>query len=282
MATELSPAVSLPRWDMTPYFPSLQSREFAAAQERLGADVQRMGALYDHHHVRGGPPLDLTEARGDAFVEVLAATNDLLERLRLLSAYVNAFVTTDARDDAAAALASEVQMQSAHVRALSTRFDAWVAALGADALIERSPAARDHAYPLRKAERAAAHQMDEGQESLYAELTLTGSTAWNRLHGDVTSLLTAQVERADGSVQTLPITVVRNLAADANAGMRRRAYRAELEAWHQVEVPCAAALNAIKGEANAVNARRGWSDPGEPVLHTNSVNRGTLEAMHEA
>ena len=49
----------------------------------------------------------------DAFVEVLEATNDVLERLRLLSAYVNAFVTTDARDDAAAALASELQMQSA-------------------------------------------------------------------------------------------------------------------------------------------------------------------------
>ncbi len=83
---------------------------------------------------------------------MLDATNDVLERLRLLSAYVNAFVTTDVRDDAAAALASELQMQSARVRALSTRFDAWVAALGAEALIERSPAARDHAYPLRKAQ----------------------------------------------------------------------------------------------------------------------------------
>src|ERR1700728_381349 len=252
MATELSRAVSLPRWDMTPYFPSLQSREFAAAQERLGAGGQRMGALYDHHQVRGGPPLDLTEARVDAFVEVLAATHDLLERLRLLAAYVNAFVTTDAHDDAAAALASEVQMQSARVRALSTRFDAWVAALGADALIERSPAARDHAYPLRQAEVAAAHQMDEGQESLYAELTLTGSTAWNRLHGDVTSLLSAEVEGPDGSGRALPITVVRNLAADPDAAVRRQAYQAELTAWHQVEVPCAAALNAIKGEANVL------------------------------
>src|ERR1700733_9427022 len=99
MATELSQALALPRWDMTPYFPSLQSREFAAAQERLGADVQRMGALYDHHQVRGGSPLEPTEERVDAFVEVLAATNEVLERLRLLTAYVNAFVTTDARDD---------------------------------------------------------------------------------------------------------------------------------------------------------------------------------------
>ncbi len=282
MATSPPRSPALPRWDLTAYFPSLQSREFAAAQEYLGADVDRMTALYDRHDVRGGAAGNLTEPRLDAFVEVLEATNGVLERLRLLSAYVTAFVSTDARDDAAAALSSELQMQSARVRALSTRFEAWVATLGADALIEHSPAARDHAYPLRKAERAAAHQMDEGQESLYADLTLTGSTAWNRLHGDVTSLLTAEIEDPDGSRRRLPITVLRNLAADADAGTRRRAYDAELEGWESVAVPCAAALNAIKGEANAVNARRGWADPIEPVLHANSVNRRILEAMQTA
>jgi pepF/M3 family oligoendopeptidase len=267
---------------MTAYFPSLTSREFAAAEERLGADVERMAVLYDHHQVRGGPPVQLTEDRINAFVEVLEATNDLLERLRLLAAYINAFVTTDARNDTAAALASQLQVQSARVRALSTRFDAWVAALGADALIERSPVARDHAYPLRKAERTAAHQMEEGQEALYAELAVTGSTAWNRLHGDVTSLLTAAVEDAGGSVQALPITVVRNLATDADAGTRRRAYAAELASWETVAVPCAAALNSIKGEANTVNNRRRWADPIEPVLHANSVDRPVFDAMQAA
>ena len=159
--TSSSRRVPLPRWDMTAYFPSLQSREFAAAQERIGADVERMVALYDHHEVRGGAPLDLTDERVDAFVEVLDATNDVLERLRLLVRLCQRLRDHRRRDDTAAALASELQMQSARVRALSTRFDAWVAALDADALIERSPAARDHAYPLRKARAAAAHQMDE-------------------------------------------------------------------------------------------------------------------------
>ncbi len=204
MTTDVVPSPPLPRWDLTAYFPSPGSREFAAAQELLGADVERMAALYDQRQVRGGPALELTEDRVNDFVEVLEATNGVLQRLRLLSAYVNGFVTTDARDDTAAALASELQAQSARVRALSTRFDAWVAALGAEGLIERSPVARDHAYPLRKAERTAAHQMDEGQESLYAELALTGSTAWNRLHGDVTALLTAEVEQPGGSVRHLP------------------------------------------------------------------------------
>src|SRR5579862_1855117 len=103
MIAEVSP--ELPRWDMTPYFPALSSREFASAQERLGADVERMAALYEQRGVRGGHPVELTDERLAAFEEVLGATNDVLETLRLLSAYVSAFVSTDVRNDTAAALA---------------------------------------------------------------------------------------------------------------------------------------------------------------------------------
>lgn len=275
-------SAGLPRWDLSAYFPAPDSREFAAAHERVGADIDRMVALYDRHDVRGGDRLELTAERIAAFEEVLRATNDTLEQLRLLSAYVHAFATTDARDDTAAALASQLQMKSARVRSLSSRFDAWVASLGAGALAERSTLAAEHAYPLRKAEATAAHQMSEPEEALYAELTLSGSTAWNRLHGDVTSMLVVDVEMSDGATVELPMTQVRNLASAADPDTRRRAYDAELAAWESVSVECAAAINAIKGEANAVNARRGWSDPLDPALHANSVDRPTLEAMQAA
>lgn len=273
--------MDLPRWDVSGYFPSLESREFAAAREQLGADVDRLVALYDEHDVHGGERRPVDDAAVAAFEAVVEATNRVMETQRLLSAYVQAFVTTDARDAVAAATASRLQAQSARVRALFTRFEAWVASLGADELTARSPVAADHAYPLRKAERSAAHQMGEAEESLYAELTLTGSIGWNRLHGDVTSLLTAEVEGEDGTTEVLPITIVRGLATVSDAARRRAAYDAELVAWQTVAVPCAAALNAIKGEANAVNRRRGWSDPLEPVLHANSVDRVTVEAMQE-
>ena len=153
MVAELQTSSPLPHWDMTPYFPAPHSREFASEHERLGADLGRIEALYDLHDVRGGSsPLELTDERLGAFEAVLATTNAVLERLRLLSAYVNAFVTTDARDESAGVMASQLQMLSARMRALSSRFDAWVASIGADALVGRSAGAGEHAYPLRKSE----------------------------------------------------------------------------------------------------------------------------------
>ena len=43
----------LPRWDLTPLFPGVGSRELAAAQESVGAGLTRLTALYDEHGVHG-------------------------------------------------------------------------------------------------------------------------------------------------------------------------------------------------------------------------------------
>ena len=267
----------LPRWDLTPFYPSLDSREFAGAHESIGAGVARLTALYDTHDVRGGEPVELDDDAIKAFEEVVHETNELQDEVRLVNAYLYAFVTTDAHEDRAAAMQSQLQAQVAPMRTLSSRFAAWIARLGADRLISASQVAADHAWPLRKAEFAATHQMTEAEEGLAAELNLTGGTAWNKLHGDVSARLTGTVNG-----EALAITVIRNLAMDGDPAVREAAYRAELVAWESASVPLAAAMNGIKGEANVLNRRRGWEDSLAPALYYNAVDRATLEAMQSA
>ena len=75
---------------------------------------------------------------------------------------------------------------------------------------------------------------------------------------------------------------VRGLATDADVAVRRAAYEAEMVAWPKVEVSVAAAMNAIKGEANTVNRRRHWDSPLDASLFANSVSRATFDAMQAA
>ncbi|HVM63722.1 MAG TPA: M3 family oligoendopeptidase [Acidimicrobiales bacterium] len=268
---------TLPRWDISSVFPSLTSREFASAHEAFSAGVSRLQALYDERGVRSGPPRSPSAADVAAVEDVIAETNAVLEQARLLGAYLNAIVTTDARDDAAACVRSQLQAEQAPLDALTARLDGWVASLGADALVSASPVAADHAYPLQRAEQNAAHRMTDAEEDLFAELSLTGSKAWGRLHGMLTSRLRATVHGEE-----LPITVVRGLATHPDAATRRAAFEAELAAWEGAAVPIAAALNAIKGETNAVNRRRGWPDALAPVLWANGVEPAALAALQEA
>jgi oligoendopeptidase F len=142
---------TLPRWDLSSVFPNLDSREFGAATEGLGADLDRLAELYDRRGVRDGQRATPTAADLSAFDEVVAATNDVLDQARTLRAYLSGLLSTDARDDRAATVFSRLQATLAGLQKLSGRFEAWVARFGVDALISGSEVAADHVHALQQA-----------------------------------------------------------------------------------------------------------------------------------
>jgi pepF/M3 family oligoendopeptidase len=274
---------TLPRWDLTTLFPTVDGPEAAAAEAALADGVADLAARFDEGGVRDGDgPLPTDGGLVATFDAALGALNGVLERFARLNSFAYGHVSTDSGNEAGQALLSRLATLDARISALRTRFDAWVGRLDVDALVARSEAAAAHAWPLRKAARRAAHQMPEPEEDLAAELGITGSTAWTRLYGDVTAGVTAPVELPDGRTETLPIFAVRGLATDPDPAVREAAFRAELAAWQAHAVPLAAALNAIKGETLALGARRGWDDPLDPVLEASAVERPAFEAMQAA
>ncbi len=276
---------TMPRWDLSTYFTSLDSREFRSAEEHLAASLQRLVSLYDRHDVRGGDkaldPTDPDPAVVAAIDQVLHDTNEVTAELGRLDAYVFSFVSTDSNDAPAQAVLSRLMERSSTLQDLRGRLDAWIAALGIDTAIAASEAARAHEWPMRKGAMRAERQMPEGEEQLASLLSLTGSSAWSQLYADVTSSMSATVDLPAGP-EELPIFAVRGLAMDADPAVRRAAYDAELGAWRSNAIPIAAALNAIKGEQQRLARRRGWPSILDAQLFGQSVGRSTLEAMQGA
>ena len=271
----------LPRWSVADLYESMDARPFLAAMEQAGADTDRLVAMFDEHSIRAIDPRPVSAADGEAADAVIAGLNDWERRNEELYAYVYSFVSTNSYDEQSQALANELEALDSRGRPLLARLVDWVAALGVDRLAAVSAQAHDHVGPLRRLAMRAEHQMSEIEEGLYAELSMSGSNAWARLHGDVTSQLHGDVEVA-GDVQRLPMATVRGLANHTDAAMRQAAYDAELAAWPTVAVACAAAINSIKGEANTVNKRRNWDSPLEASLYSNNVSRKTFDAMQSA
>lgn len=278
---------SLPRWSTADLYASIESREFLAAMEQASADAERLRTVFDQHGIRAIDPRPVTDADGIAADEAILAFNDADRRAQLLWAFVYATVSTDSRHELAQSLLSEVQVNQARVTPLLARLADWIDALhvgseGPDALAAVSAEAAEHAGPLIRLAERSAHQMAEAEENLYAELATVGSSAWGRLQADVTSQLLGEVAFPDGRTEHLPMPAIRGLATHADPAVRRAAYDAEMAAWPRVATPCAAALNAIKGEANIVNHRRHWDSPLEASLFANAVSRPTFDAMQSA
>jgi oligoendopeptidase F len=277
----ISDDTALPRWDVTDLHESLQSRSYVAAHEQFGAAVERLTAFFDKHDIRGGASRHPTADDGHIADQLLTAFNDLNHEGELLEAYAYSFVSTNTFDEQAQGALGELEVVAAKSTPLTARLAEWVRRLGVEALAVHSEQVAAHVDPLQRLADRVDHQMSEPEEHLAAELSTTGSSAWSRLHSDLTSQLTAEVALPDGA-QSLPMAAVRGLATSADPAVRRAAYDAEIATWPTVGTGCAAALNSIKGEANVVNRRRHWDNPLSASLFANSISRATFDAMQSA
>ena len=275
---------NLPLWSVTDVHESLTSRSFVDSLERIKSDVGRLEALYDELGIRAlpdGVSPTVDSETGSRLDRAIRDFNAVVAQTEILEAYVYATVATNTRDETAQALLSEIEVAGSRITPLLARLADFVCDHNVDALSAVSSEARDHLGPLMRLAERSEHQMDESEEGLYAELSTTGSSAWGRLQSDVTSQLTVDVELPTGT-KRMPMPAVRGLATEADVAVRKAAYDAEMIAWPSVATACAAAMNAIKGEANTINRRRRWDSPLDASLYGNSVSRATFDAMQSA
>jgi pepF/M3 family oligoendopeptidase len=276
-----SPEAALPRWDLTAIFPSLSSPEFQAAFTAVKDEIAVLLAVFDAGGVRRRSEGDADAELVEEFEQITARLNAFYRDVRVVGSYINCFVTTDANDELAQSLQSELRVAFVTLDKLWTRYIAWVGSTNLDALLAASDVAQGHEWMLRQAEQTARHQLSEAEEALASDLQPTGLSGWVRLHSDVSALLEVTVALPDGE-QRLPMSSVRALSNEADRAVRRAAFEAELKAWEGVSVPLAAALNGVKGYQGTLRQRRGYADDVEPTLRQNSIDRATLDAMQAA
>ncbi len=270
--------MTLAHWDLTEIYPSLESAEFENGFAEVVAQINALEKVFDARNIARTDNANTDAATQETFDAILTQYNATLEALSTLYAYISSFVTTDSRNALAQAKLSELQRHNITLSKLGTRLTAWLGSLDVNALTANSQIAREHEYALQRAKIDAQHQMSPPEEELAAELSVSGGIAWGKLHGNVSSQITVDVEM-DGETKTMPMSAVRTLAYDPRREIRERAHHAELAAWQANAVPLAAALNSIKGQVNTLSKRRGWDSALDEAIHNAAIDRATLDAM---
>jgi len=154
---------------------------------------------------------------------------------------------------------------------IMTRF---IATLDIDDLASKSDLVKKYAYNLSLTKQSAAYLLSESEEEIVSKLQEVASDSWRRLQQMLTSNLKVSYDDA-----TITLSEVRNLAYDADANTRKRAYNAELSALETIDEPIALAITNIKRQVNMINAFRGYNSPLEPTLQSSKMSRQTLDAL---
>ncbi len=283
--TSLDPG-ALPRWDLSNVYESLASEQFKKAWADLQRQVDALDEYLVEHQVSRVAAEESKTVSNAAKLIIDGYTDRTNATVRLfstLNAYVASYVTTDSYNTTAKRLESELEMVGVRLRKQEVLFRGWIGGIREvlPAVLAEEGIAKDHAFYLRETAEQSRYMMSETEESLAAELDLSGSNAWSKLQGTICSQLSASFE-LDGKTQKMPITALQNLNHHPDSQVRRRAYEAELVAWESVREPLAAALNGVKGSAITVDKRRGRVDALHASLDISRIDRWTLNTLVSA
>lgn len=271
-----------PRWDLSNVYPSLSSPEYARDFEKFNNLIDEEEALLREKSAGLDAKSDTSKLAAFAR-ELVEKYNQLLVVSGTLRAYLESFISTDSYNKEALKKLSEYDQ----VRVKRDRVDVlllkWVGKV-ADRLpemVKADPVLAAHKYFLDETVKQSKYLMSEAEEVLASELSLSGSNAWEKLQGTITSQLSVEFE-LDGKVQNLPAPALINLRSHPDAEVRRRGYEAENKMWESVKEPLAACMNGIKGEVNTLNRHRGRKDAVHSAIDFAHIDRETLEAMLSA
>lgn len=223
---------------------------------------------------------------GDAPAENLAAVVRAMQSAAGLQIKISEFayltLAVDANCEPARAFYSRVIDLNAEWAQLNSALSRYLG--GADDLeaqIESNSLLAEHAFMLRELKKDAAHVIDPAVEPAVLKMQMTGGTSWEQLRDQLDSNLMIPFEQ-DGREVQLPLSAIRGLANSPSADVRRRAYEAELAAYPRIEIPMAACLNGIKGEALTLCELRHYDSVLDTALDASRMDRATLDALLSA
>ena len=173
----------------------------------------------------------------------------------------------------------EMSIEATQVSSAMSRYLGGVEDL--DALIAGNPMLEEHAFLLRELKNSAGHVIDPALEPVVLKMQMTGGNAWEQLRDQLDANLLIPFEK-DGKVENLPLSAIRGMANSDCADTRRRAYEAEIAAYPRIEIPMAACLNGIKGEAHTLIGLKHYDTVLDTALDISRMDRATLDALLSA
>ena len=258
-------------WDLNKLYPGFDAPEYSA-------DIEAFRDLADGllGEVRS---MEMGVESLENVIRRLSALADLAIRT---GAFAQLTLAADANCGPAMGAMTKLQPIYNRMSEINSALSARLAAVeGLDDLIAASALLQAHAYLLRSLKRDAAHVIDPALEPVVLKMQLTGGSAWEQLRDQLDGNHKVPYT-IDGETTVLPLSAVRGLAYSPNTKVRRAAYEAELAAYPQMEIPMAACLNGIKGEALTLAELRHYDSVLDMALDTARMDRATLDALLQA
>ena len=254
------------QWDLSILYTGFDDPKFKADMEGFDKAIADVIAFSENYSSFSNEEMLVKYIETSVNISVLA------EKLFI---YSNLRYSANTRDGEAASMMGVLMGKLSATAAPSAMIDKAIAAIeNIEEIIASNELLKEHSYRLTSIVKNSKHLLTDAEESLFAEMNISGASAWSDLQSSLTSSL-----KVDYNGDVITLSSVRNLAYDPSQEVRKAAYEAEIKAYPQVESAVAFALNSIKLQVIGEARRRGYSSPLAKALDNSAMKQETLDAL---
>ena len=256
-------------WNLDILYKSFDDEAFLADMKTFEEKIAELIALAK----KGGDLDHLTLIR-----EFIKVQNDLNHYASKLFIYCNLRYSANTADGEAASTMGVLMGKLSATAGASAALNKLIAGIeNLESLIEQNADLQEYKFYLTQIKEESKHLLTDEEESLFAEMNISGASAWSDLQSSLTSTL-----KVDYNGEKITLPAVRNLAYEADAEVRKSAYYAELASYDQIKTATAFALNSIKQQVISESRRRGYESPLDKALANSRMTKKTLDALISA
>ncbi len=258
-----------PNWDLSKLYSSFEDPHFTLELSLAESEFSKLENLL----LEDSPP------SSSYFFKCLQHMDSALLLLSKVSSFVNLTLMVDSHHNKALQYSNKTSALEATSRQLLILLENKVSTLdNIEKLIAEDNNLLPYSYILKESRKSCEHRAPIIIENAVSQMQLTGSSAWQGLRNALDGGIMIPVT-LNNKQDKLPLSAIRALARDPNRENRLAAYRAELESYKTYEVPMAACLSAIKGEALTTIKWRNYETVLDYMLDINKMDMQTLNVM---
>ena len=254
------------QWDLTILYKGFDDPEFSNDMASFDAAISDVVAFAEKCGSMGAPEMLLE------YIKVETTISYLAEKLII---YSNLRYSANTADTEAASMMGVLMGKLSATASPSAIINKAISKIeNIEEIIEQNDILKENSFHILSIVKASSHLLSDAEESLFAEMNISGASAWSDLQSSLTSSL-----KVDYKGEQITLSSVRNLAYDNDPEVRRAAFEAELAAYPKIESSVAFALNSIKLQVIGEAARRGYASPLAKALDNSNMKQETLDAL---
>ncbi|WP_066869332.1 M3 family oligoendopeptidase [Clostridium mediterraneense] len=263
------------KWSLKELYSGFDSKEYKEDLKKLEIKINNFSNFAK----------SLIDSQDDvvkALEEHINYLNEFKELSNRLLMYTNLIVSVDTKNTIALKNIGIIETLLSKTADTDAKLCKWIVGIeDLDNIIEKSELLKEHRFYFSEVTEMSKYVLSDKEELIIAKMRNTGSAAWSKLTDLETSSLLVDIE-LDGEKKQLPLSMVRNLAFDSDANVRKTAYEAEIKSYKKIENSVAASLSGIKGEVITVCDMKGYKSPLAETLLYSRMSEKSLNVMIEA